>query len=633
MTVADPIAALPGIDAHPHARAVLAAGLPPQGDPSHAYLFHGPPGTGKRAIARAFAAALLADGARDPGRVAERIARGSHPDLTWVTPSGASEMLVSDIEEPVVAAATRTPFESSRRVFVIEAVDAMNDQAANRMLKTLEEPPAFVHLLLLTDRREDVLATIASRCQHVRFDPLPPARIAERLEGSEPERAQRVRAPGARRRAPGRAPGERRGRGAAEQRRAASCAPPSPARPTSARGWGCSRSRGPRRQPPARRRRSGWRASSSCCRARSASATNAKDWRRGAAVSGARARRRSISRCGWRSCGCATCCASAKGPRSSIHAVDRRAELEHDASAIAMARRLRKGIELVQDTRVSLPLNVSEELALEALAYRLESLPSRAEAIGPRLRLEAVGLEREEAGEQAVLGPVEVGGAGAEQAERGAALGQQLGLLAGVGHVEGLHPVDAERAEALDAREHLVGIGDVPEGVRPDGDAAGVVDRLDGLRDGGRLAQAEGRSALDQVGADERADVVDALVVRAWARWRGRRARPRRDGDGRSAGRAPVARRARVRRARGRARAARRPCAACAARGRRGTRRACSGELGVGVVDEVAEDVQFARRPRRRRRSPRSRPRGRRARRRRSPAASASETPLDRVVV
>ena len=64
-----------------------------------------------------------------------------HPDLTWVAPSGAAEMLVADIEEPVVAAATRTPFEARRRVFVIERAETMNDQAANRMLKTLEEPP------------------------------------------------------------------------------------------------------------------------------------------------------------------------------------------------------------------------------------------------------------------------------------------------------------------------------------------------------------------------------------------------------------------------------------------------------------------------------------------------------------
>src|SRR5271167_1381011 len=173
---------LPGIDEHPHARALLLPALPP-GEASHAYLFHGPAGAGKRAVARAFAAALLCDGAGDPQEASRRVMRGAHPDLTWVTPSGAAEMLVADIDEPVVAAATRTPFESARRVFVIESVDTMNDQAANRMLKTLEEPPSFVHLLLLTDRREDVLATIASRCQQVRFDPLPPARIAAGLVG------------------------------------------------------------------------------------------------------------------------------------------------------------------------------------------------------------------------------------------------------------------------------------------------------------------------------------------------------------------------------------------------------------------------------------------------------------------
>ena len=81
-------------------------------------------------------------------------------------------MLVSDIDEPVVAAASRTPFESLRRVFVIESVDRLGDEAANRMLKTLEEPAAFVHLILITDRLADVLPTIRSRCQLVRFDAL-----------------------------------------------------------------------------------------------------------------------------------------------------------------------------------------------------------------------------------------------------------------------------------------------------------------------------------------------------------------------------------------------------------------------------------------------------------------------------
>ena len=187
--------------AQPHARAVLGPVVEDPARASHAYLLYGPPGTGKRAAARALAVSLLGGGARNPATVAERIARDAHPDLTWVSPSGASEMLVADIEEPVVAAATRTPFESSRRVFVIESVEAMNDQSANRMLKTLEEPLDFVHLVLLSDRLDDVLPTIASRCQLVRFDPVPADRIAASLTGVE-ERVPR-RAPGSRSATPG----------------------------------------------------------------------------------------------------------------------------------------------------------------------------------------------------------------------------------------------------------------------------------------------------------------------------------------------------------------------------------------------------------------------------------------------
>ena len=147
-----------------------------------------------------------------------------HPDLTWVTPSGAAEMLVSDIDEPVVAAATRTPFEARRRVFVIERAETMNDQAANRMLKTLEEPADFAHLVLLTDRPGEILPTIASRCQHVRFDAPSADEIAARLHGIDPTHGAGVRAPG-----PGRRPSARRGWPSAT---APSCAPaprPSPA--------------------------------------------------------------------------------------------------------------------------------------------------------------------------------------------------------------------------------------------------------------------------------------------------------------------------------------------------------------------------------------------------------------------
>jgi DNA polymerase III subunit delta' len=183
-------AALAGTEDHPQARIVLSAAL--QAGPSHAYLFHGPAGTGKRTVARAFAAELLAEGDADADAVRLRVQHGTHPDLTWVRPTGAHVMRVEDIDRAVVGAATRTPFEARRRVFVLERVDTMNDEVANRLLKTLEDPAHFVHLILLTDALGRVIETVVSRCQAVRFEPLPAARIAEALEagGVPSERAQ-----------------------------------------------------------------------------------------------------------------------------------------------------------------------------------------------------------------------------------------------------------------------------------------------------------------------------------------------------------------------------------------------------------------------------------------------------------
>ena len=129
------------------------------------------PGRGKRAAARAVAAELLRRGAPDPDGARTRAQHGAHPDLTWVVPAARTRCCAATWTRrwspPPRARRSRPPF----RVFVLERADTMNDEAANALLKTLEEPPAYVVLLLLTDRPAQVLPTIASRCQPVRFDP------------------------------------------------------------------------------------------------------------------------------------------------------------------------------------------------------------------------------------------------------------------------------------------------------------------------------------------------------------------------------------------------------------------------------------------------------------------------------
>ncbi len=372
-------AVLPGIEDHPHACAVLLPALPPKGDPSHAYLFYGPSGGGKEAVARAFAGALLADGARTPQTVAERVQRDAHPDLTWVTPSGASEVLVGDIEGPVVAAATHTPFESKRRVFVIEAAGTMNDQAANRLLKTLEEPAPFAHLILLAEHREDVLPTIASRCQQVRFDPLANALVRERLELAGGEQLDPATAAACAALAGGdvrlaqRLAGEE---GAGLRSWAEAFVGAALVAHNEERHWtglleaaktagaeagveAGERLREDAELLPSKERRKYEREGADVVRRaerRTRTATMelglklAEQWLRDA----------------W--------CFAVGTPELAL-AFDRTTELAACAEGRSAAS-LMRGVELVCDTRLRLPLNVSEELALEALAYRLAELPS-----------------------------------------------------------------------------------------------------------------------------------------------------------------------------------------------------------------------------------------------------------------
>jgi DNA polymerase III subunit delta' len=170
----------------PRARAALSAAL--ESGPSHAYLFRGPRGAGKRDAARAFAAEILASAAEDPEDARRRalLDPSPHPDLVWLVPKGAQH-LVEEVRERVIRAAAYRPYEGGKRVFVIEAAEAMRDESQNALLKTLEEPPAFVHLILLSSEPAALLETIASRCQPVEFAPLPVEAVEAALTGDDPD--------------------------------------------------------------------------------------------------------------------------------------------------------------------------------------------------------------------------------------------------------------------------------------------------------------------------------------------------------------------------------------------------------------------------------------------------------------
>jgi DNA polymerase-3 subunit delta' len=141
--------------------------------PSHAYLFRGPQGAGKRAAARAFAAEILATGAEDPDDARRRalLDPSPHPDLVWLAPRGAQH-LVEEVRERVIRAAAYRPFEGGKRVFVVEAAEALRDESQNALLKTLEEPPGYAHLILLSSEPDALLETITSRCHPIDFAPL-----------------------------------------------------------------------------------------------------------------------------------------------------------------------------------------------------------------------------------------------------------------------------------------------------------------------------------------------------------------------------------------------------------------------------------------------------------------------------
>jgi DNA polymerase-3 subunit delta' len=147
---------------------------------SHAYLLTGPEGLAKTAFARELGVALVSScGGCGSCPECARARRGAHPDLHVLEREG--DLIRIEQIDPVIADLSLKPFAATRRVWVIPEVEYLHPAAANKLLKSIEEPPSYVFFLLVSDRPERVLSTIVSRCQPVEFRPLSDAQVATYL--------------------------------------------------------------------------------------------------------------------------------------------------------------------------------------------------------------------------------------------------------------------------------------------------------------------------------------------------------------------------------------------------------------------------------------------------------------------
>ena len=197
---------------HEKAIEVLGRAVEDEARRSHAYLFAGPEQVGRATVARAFAQALncTSEDARPCGecRACRLIGEGKHPDVETMTIGGlcdesehkdhskdkSQEIRICQVRrlEHVIY---RAPFEGRVRVVIVDPADALTAQAANAFLKTLEEPPKNVVMILVTAREATLPETVRSRCRRIAFGGAGRAQIESALRErwkAEPETAARL---------------------------------------------------------------------------------------------------------------------------------------------------------------------------------------------------------------------------------------------------------------------------------------------------------------------------------------------------------------------------------------------------------------------------------------------------------
>ncbi|WP_352420336.1 DNA polymerase III subunit delta' [Proteiniborus sp.] len=150
---------------------------------SHSYLFEGPKSIGKEKIARVFAKTLLCQkGGDSPCNTCPsclKIESGNHPDFHVEYPDKDS-FKKEQIEE-LQRTIRKIPLESNKKIYILDDVDKMTQQAQNSFLKTLEEPPGYAVIILLATNGYSLLPTIVSRCQVVKFTSVEKHKIEKAL--------------------------------------------------------------------------------------------------------------------------------------------------------------------------------------------------------------------------------------------------------------------------------------------------------------------------------------------------------------------------------------------------------------------------------------------------------------------
>lgn len=153
------------------------------GSVSHCYLFEGEKGLGKKSISLAFSKALLCkEGQGEPCNICSSCIKfdsKNHPDFKLLSPEKG--LIAKKEVESLIRSIATQPFESNKKIFIIDDSDTMRLDSQNTILKTLEEPPSYINIILVTSNIAKLLPTILSRCQIIKFYPIDNSKIINLL--------------------------------------------------------------------------------------------------------------------------------------------------------------------------------------------------------------------------------------------------------------------------------------------------------------------------------------------------------------------------------------------------------------------------------------------------------------------